>query len=77
VHAAKATPSSEHSNVAPVGVDVKLKLALVLVLAAVGDAVMVVSDGVTVNVNVAGVGSVPAVFTARTWNVWLPPVSPV
>ena len=43
--AAKAAPSSAHSNVAPDGVDVKLKLALVLVVDAVGDDVMVVSGG--------------------------------
>ena len=72
--------SSAHSNVAPAGFDVKLKLALVLVVDAGGDEVIVVSGGtgaVIVQLKVAGVGSVPAALTARTWNVWPPSASDV
>ena len=80
MQAAKAAPSSAHWKVAPAGVDVKLKLALVLVVDAAGDEVIVVSGGigaVMVHVKDAGVGSVPAPSTARTWNVWLPSASAV
>ena len=75
VQTAKAPASSAHSNVAPAGFDVKLKLALVLDVDAGGDDVIVVSGGtgaVIVQVKDAGVGSVPAALTARTWNVWVP-----
>jgi hypothetical protein len=79
---ANAAPSSAHWNVAPAGVDVNVKLALVLVVEAAGDDVIVVSGGVgmvavIVQVNDAGVGSVPPALTARTWNVWLPSASAV
>src|SRR5262249_18187600 len=43
VHAANAAPSRAHSNVAPIGFDVKVKLALVLAVGDVGDDVIVVS----------------------------------
>ena len=43
VHAVKLALSSEHWNVAPAGVDVKVNVALVLVVEAAGDEVIAVS----------------------------------
>src|SRR5262249_49391842 len=76
-HEPNAAASSAHSNVAPVGVDVKVKLALVLVVEAAGVDVSVVSGGAVRidHVNEAGDESVPVALTARTWNVWLPTAS--
>jgi hypothetical protein len=59
---------------------VKLKLALVLVVEDAGDEVIVVSaavGAVIIQVNDAGVASVPPAFAARTWKVWLPSASAV
>jgi hypothetical protein len=72
VHAANAPLSSEHSNVAPPGVEVKLKLADVFSVEAGGVEVIVVSGSCSVEIvqlNDAGVASVPPAFTARTWKV--------
>ena len=64
-----APPSSRHSKVDPVSVEVKLKLALVEFVGLVGVAVIVVSGAArsTVQVKDAGVASVfPAGSIART-----------
>ena len=60
---------SRHSNVAD-GTLVKAKLASRTPITPEGPDVIVVSGAVvsTVKVRVAGVGSVPAPVTARTWN---------
>ena len=69
VQAAQLPWSSWHWNVAPASLE-KRNAAVVVVIVPVGPASIVVWGAVvsTVNVRVAGVGSVPAPVTARTWN---------
>jgi hypothetical protein len=75
---AKPEPSSEHSKLDPVSVDVNSKLTVAFVVVAGGPFVIVVSGGVVsatwyVHEALAGLASVlPAASRARTWN-WCGP----
>jgi hypothetical protein len=79
VQAAKAALSSEHSNVEPASLAVKLKLALVLEVWAGGAAVIVVCGAVVsiVQLCTAGLPSTfPAASIARTRKLCDPAASP-
>ena len=69
VHVAQSSWSSLHWNVADGSLE-KRNAAVVVVIVPVGPASIVVWGAVvsTVKLRVAGVGSVPAPVTARTWN---------
>jgi hypothetical protein len=75
---AKPEPSSAHSKLDPVSVDVNSKLTVALVVVAGGPFVIVVSGGVVsaawyVQEPLAGLASaLPAASRARTWN-WCDP----
>jgi carotenoid cleavage dioxygenase-like enzyme len=78
VHAAKAEPSSAHSNVAPAS-DEKLKLGLASLLGFVG-ALVIDALGAAVStdhVELAAAPVLPNASIALTWNVWLPSARPV
>ena len=79
LHAVKAAPSSEHSNVAPASPAEKVNVALVLWVLAPGPSSIVVFGAAvsTIQVYVAGVGSVcEAPSTAWTRRVCCPSASP-
>lgn len=77
VQAVKAAPSKLQVKVDPVTVAVKLKLADVLDTVPVGPAVIDVSGArLTVQVRLAGVGSVTPWAIAATWKVCDPFAKP-
>ena len=75
MHALNGAPSTAHSKVLPVSLELNAKLALVELVEVAGAVTIVVCGAVrsTVHVDCAGLASVlPAVSIARTRNVWLP-----
>src|SRR5688500_15260330 len=79
-HPEKATPSSEHSKVEPDSFAEKMKITLASVVVATGPESIVVSGGVasTIQVALAGVGSVFSDrSTARTLKTCPPSLRPL
>jgi hypothetical protein len=78
---AKAAPSRLHSNVERPWSEENVKVPVFVKVVPIGSEVIVVCGAasviVTCHVSVAGVGSAPFAFVARTWNVWVPTARPL